>query len=160
MTIGSSIRSHVKLITSTILNVAVLVLLMRRIYKVRRSKRTRWYAIHTRFHDYQLSHSSNMNTRGCNVGITDYNLSYSYYLNGWADSHEMLVLLMEQIHISRWDYLRWHDIRTKCHRDLFWRSRLVWGNTRQKGGLKSLHLFFKIRKVGQKRSQKLKETYV
>jgi hypothetical protein len=82
---------NIKVITSTIWETAVLVLLMGRIYDVRRWDDFRWHDINTKFHNDRFRNSSNNKD------------------NTWTIGEAVVsVLLMEGIYdVHRWDGFRW-----------------------------------------------------
>jgi hypothetical protein len=68
--------SNIKVLTATILQAAVLVLLMAEIQELRRCDGFVWHGMPITFHEDWYRRSSNIkaclsSVRGCNVGITD-----------------------------------------------------------------------------------------
>jgi hypothetical protein len=87
----------------------MLVLLMGRIYKVRRWNGFRWHDICTKFHDDRFRYLSNTTV-----------------ITATIREALMLVSLIEGIYeVSRWDGFMWHDICTKFNENWYRRSRNI-----------------------------------
>jgi hypothetical protein len=99
---------NIKVITSTMWEVEILVWLMGGIYEVRCWDCVRWNTIHTTFYGDRFRHSRNIMVIASTVREA-----------------AVLLLLIQGIY----DGLRWHDIHTKFSKYRFRRSEFVRGDT-------------------------------